>query len=763
MASKSPVVLATAAAKSLARTLSTSAATSASAPAAALSKAARFTLEPAGAKFPHGFLATGLHCGVKKDPLKLDLGVIISDRPCSAAAMFTKNAFQAAPVTVSKQVLAAGNGTARGIVVNSGCANAVTGAGGLADAQAMSDKLDSFLAASSSSSATGTLVMSTGVIGQRLPIDKILAGVTASTATLGSTYSAWSDAAKAFMTTDTFPKLRTRAFELAGQEVRMVGIDKGAGMIHPNMGPPGPLHATLLGMIATDASVSPKALQDALTYAVERSFNSISVDGDMSTNDTIVVLANGASGSKLVGTIDETPEDYVRFRDELTDFAAELAQLIVRDGEGATKFVKISVNGAPTYAGAHKIASTISTSSLVKTALHGEDANWGRILCAVGYAQPGDFAVDPTLVSVSFIPSDGSAPLRLLVKGEPEQVDEARAKEILEQEDLEIQVELGMGEESATYWTCDLSHEYIAINAAVIQNVVNNLDSDVGRIERPALTPFYSSVGPERHTDGAYRMRGIFDRDVPLFTLGILQLYAALSSLSLSVFATAIDAVADPIANGVLALCHRKARNVDLHTWPSGGSKFGTVGDVVYSFSMGAVSIILVAFAIQQLIAGDPGKEELHIPALAIVGISFVTKLFIRNDLVINGFGLFTSAAGVKIVWFLDPMGALLISVGLIIVWGMTVYDMFGCLAGRAAPPEFQKLVIYKAMTFADDILSNYYVELDVVMDRETPLWQAHDTSQALQDKLEELPLVDRCHVHVDFETTHKPEHRKQQ
>ncbi|KAM0746764.1 Arginine biosynthesis bifunctional protein ArgJ beta chain [Meredithblackwellia eburnea MCA 4105] len=447
---------------SSARPLSSSASVASS--AAAPSKAQRFTLEPAGQKFPHGFLATGLHCGIKKDPAKLDLGIIISDRPCSAAAMFTKNAFQAAPVTVSKEVLEKGHGLARGIVVNSGCANAVTGTQGLKDARAMSDKLDSFLAASSSSSATGTLVMSTGVIGQTLPIDKILGGITASTATLGSTYSAWSDAAKAFMTTDTFPKLRTRAFELGGKEVRIVGIDKGAGMIHPNMGPPGQLHATLLGMIATDAAVSPTALQSALTYAVDRSFNSISVDGDMSTNDTIVALANGASGGREVGTEQETPEEYRKFRDELTSFAAELAQLIVRDGEGATKFVTVQVNGSPSYEGAHKIASTISTSSLVKTALSGEDANWGRILCAVGYSQP-DFAIDPTKVSVSFIPTDGSPELKLLINGEPEKVDEVRASEILKMEDLEIRVELGLGEESATYWTCDLSHEYISINA----------------------------------------------------------------------------------------------------------------------------------------------------------------------------------------------------------------------------------------------------------------------------------------------------------
>ncbi|GAA6010814.1 hypothetical protein JCM10207_005856 [Rhodosporidiobolus poonsookiae] len=438
--------------------------------APAKSKAQRFTLDPSSAptppKFPHGFLATGLHCGVKKDRSKLDLGVIISDRPCSAAGTFTRNAFVAAPVVVSRDLLLNKGGVARGLVVNSGCANAVTGTQGLEDARKMSETLDSFLAASSSSNGTGTLVMSTGVIGQLLPIKKILQGIEASTATLGSGFSAWSDAAKAFMTTDTFPKLRTRTFQLGGKEVRMVGIDKGAGMIHPNMGPPKPVapHATMLGVIATDAAVAPADLQNALTYAVDRSFNSISVDGDMSTNDTVVALANGASG---IAEISEkgTPEEYVKFRDELTSFAAELAQLVVRDGEGAEKFVKVTVRGAPSYAGAHKIASTVSTSSLVKTALHGEDANWGRILCAVGYTTPLDFTIEPTKVSVSFVPQDGSAELKLLVNGEPENVDEDRASEILKEEDLEIRIDLGLGEETATYWTCDLSHEYISINA----------------------------------------------------------------------------------------------------------------------------------------------------------------------------------------------------------------------------------------------------------------------------------------------------------
>jgi len=184
----------------------------------------------------------------------------------------------------------------------------------------------------------------------------------------------------------------------------------------------------------------------------------------MSTNDTIIAFANGASGMKE--EIDEAtqPEAYTAFRDELTRFAVDLAKLVVRDGEGATKFVTVTVEGATSYADAHKIASTVSTSSLVKCALYGEDANWGRILCAVGYTSPLQTPVDPTKISVSFIPSDGSEPLELLKKGEPEIVDEDRAKKILEREEIEIRIELGLGKESAQYYTCDLSHEYVTIN-----------------------------------------------------------------------------------------------------------------------------------------------------------------------------------------------------------------------------------------------------------------------------------------------------------
>ena len=240
---------------------------------------------------------------------------------------------------MSRELLHRSKGKCRAVVVNSGCANAVTGKGGLEDAWAMSHAVDALLPAQPSG-PHGTLVLSTGVIGQRLPMKRILDGINAAKSTLSSSFAAWSSVARAFMTTDTFPKMRTHAFKLSdGKETRFVGIDKGAGMIHPRMGPP---HATLLGLIATDAAIEPEALQEALTYAVERSFNSISVDGDMSTNDTIIAMANGASGGIQISR-KANVADFERFRDELTKFATEMASLIVRDGEGATKFVKVTV------------------------------------------------------------------------------------------------------------------------------------------------------------------------------------------------------------------------------------------------------------------------------------------------------------------------------------------------------------------------------------------------------------------------------------
>ncbi|KAJ8082189.1 glutamate N-acetyltransferase [Marasmius tenuissimus] len=429
--------------------------------------------------FPSGYLLTGLHAGVKKNPEILDVGLILStsERPTTAAACFTRNAFKAAPVVVSEQILAENVGKARAIVLNSGCANAVTGKQGMEDAWAMVKETDALLDRSSSSERHDTLVMSTGVIGQTLPISKILTAIRSQhkdqkTRSLGNDFGAWERAAKAFMTTDTFPKLRSRVFTINGVEYRMAGMDKGAGMIHPNMGPPtiGPLHATLLAAVMTDAAVSSRSLQRALTYTVERSFNSISVDGEMSTNDTILLMANGAAAERTGSDVQEIDEDrdpaaFEAFRNELTEFATDLAKLVVRDGEGATKFVTVTVKGAPTYEDAHNIASRISTSALVKTALYGEDANWGRVLSAAGSVRLSA-PLHPDRVSVTFVPSDGTAPLPVLVNGEPEKVDEDRASEILGLEDFEVLVDLGGGDQAevARYYTCDFSYEYVRIN-----------------------------------------------------------------------------------------------------------------------------------------------------------------------------------------------------------------------------------------------------------------------------------------------------------
>lgn len=305
----------------------------------------------------------------------------------------------------------------------------------------------------------------------RLPITKIIDRIPTAYANLDSSHDAWLSTARAICTTDTFPKLLSRTFTLPsspGRTYSLAGMTKGAGMIHPNM-------ATLLGVLCTDAAVEPAALQSILKHSIPRSFNSISIDGDTSTNDTIAVLANGAAGGETVRApgSSEPSADYQALQSVVTDFAQELSQLVVRDGEGATKFVTVRVRNSPHYESARQIASTIARSPLVKTALYGRDANWGRILCAVGYTQGvQDGTVVPERTSVSFRPVDGSAILKLLVNGEPEAVDEERASAILQNEDLEIEIDLGGGEkgaagcggEDAVYWFCDFSHEYVTIN-----------------------------------------------------------------------------------------------------------------------------------------------------------------------------------------------------------------------------------------------------------------------------------------------------------
>lgn len=258
----------------------------------------------------------------------------------------------------------------------------------------------------------------------------------------------------------------SRTFELPsspGVEYRIAGMTKGAGMIAPNM-------ATLLTILATDAPIAPGVMPNVLKHAVDRSFNAITIDGDCSTNDTVALLANGAAGGKEVSS--ESSADFAAFQDLLTEFSADLAKYIVRDGEGATKFVTIRIEDCLSEEAARQIAKTIAISPLVKTALYGKDANWGRIMCAAGYSlisAPGQPINDvpeivPERTNVSFVPSDGSPELKLLVNGEPEQVNEERASEILALEDLEIVVRLGTGDKSAIHWTCDLSHDYVTIN-----------------------------------------------------------------------------------------------------------------------------------------------------------------------------------------------------------------------------------------------------------------------------------------------------------
>ncbi|KAI6010596.1 arginine biosynthesis bifunctional protein ARG7 [Pisolithus marmoratus] len=414
-----------------------------------------------------------LHAQIPKD--HLPKGYLLA----AAAACFTLNAFRAAPVLVSRHVLDKSNGRARAVVVNSGCANAVTGKKGIEDAWSMDP-----------TTTTETLVMSTGVIGVNLPITAIVNAIhtqsdpSLPTYALASTPTAWDGAARAFMTTDTFPKLRARTFQINGSTYRMAGMDEGAGMVHPRMAGsesvPTSLHATLLGLVVTDAPVSPRSLQSALSYAVDRNFSSISVDGDMSINDTIIALENGAGvpteRSSKVEEIDEgtDPDAYHVFRDELTSFAIDLAKLVVKDGEGATKFVEVSVENAASYTDAHCIASTISTSALVKTALYSEDANWGRILSSTGSATLKT-PLDTSSVSVSFVPSSAtsspstnSSPLPVLINGEPAGIDETWGSEILGQDEFGIVVDLGSqgggGTEGAKYWTCVFSYEYVRIN-----------------------------------------------------------------------------------------------------------------------------------------------------------------------------------------------------------------------------------------------------------------------------------------------------------
>ncbi|MCY3681099.1 MAG: bifunctional glutamate N-acetyltransferase/amino-acid acetyltransferase ArgJ [Gemmatimonadetes bacterium] len=384
---------------------------------------------------PKGYTAAGLHCGLKDGDEK-DLALIVSDRAASAAGMFTTNRVCAAPVHLNREHLQ--NGRAQVVVVNSKNANACTGDQGMADARQMAQWVGSGL----DIAPEDALVNSTGVIGVPLPMGCLETGIRNIIPQLD--VGGWDDASEAIMTTDTVPKKASVRCEIDGCEITIAGIAKGAGMIAPNM-------ATMLAFVLTDAALSPGVLRDALCEAVTQSFNCITVDGDMSTNDTVLALANGAARkSELAG------EDLCTFQDALNAVCISLAKQIARDGEGATKLITVRVDGAGTEADARTVGLSVANSNLVKTAVFGRDPNWGRILCAAGYAGV-DIDPDRTAVSMAGIP--------IYDNGSGLPFDQGHAIEALGASDIDIDINLNIGEASATIYTCDLTYDYVRINA----------------------------------------------------------------------------------------------------------------------------------------------------------------------------------------------------------------------------------------------------------------------------------------------------------
>ncbi len=386
-----------------------------------------------------GFRAAGVRCGLRRPgDERPDLAVVAADGPCAAVGLFTKNRVQAAPVRVSREHLAAG--TARAIVANAGCANACTGAAGVADARSM---------AAAVAEAVGcrpeeVLVASTGVIGTRLPLRSVLEGIAAACARLGPDGSA---AALAITTTDTRPKEAARRFSLGGRPVTVGGMAKGAGMIRPRL-------ATMLAFLTTDAAVEPGALHRALARAVDRSFNMVTVDGDTSTNDTVLLLASGRAGA---APVEEGTDAYRLFCQALEEVCVELARAIARDGEGATRLLEVAVTGARSEEEARRAALAVAGSNLVKTAVAGSDPNWGRVVAALGYSGA---AFDPDRVRVFL------GPVKLVEAGCEAPFDEGLARTLLAQPEVRLAVDLGAGWGRATAWGCDLTCEYVRINGS---------------------------------------------------------------------------------------------------------------------------------------------------------------------------------------------------------------------------------------------------------------------------------------------------------
>ncbi|WP_322815174.1 bifunctional glutamate N-acetyltransferase/amino-acid acetyltransferase ArgJ [Chloroflexus sp.] len=389
---------------------------------------------------PRGWQAGVAACGIKYAN-RDDLALLVSDYPATAAAVFTTNAVKAAPVRYDMALMAQGHDL-RAVVINAGNANACTGRDGDAAAAAMAQAVEQTLDLPPQS----VFVMSTGTIGVPMPVEKIVRGIAIAASHLSQDHGP--AAARAIMTTDTHPKYCAVAITLPdGQVITIGGMAKGAGMIHPNM-------ATMLAVVTTDATVPRAVLDQALRRALEVSFNSISIDGDTSTNDTLLVMANGASPASPI--TDLASPAGAAFYAGLVAVCQHLAHAIVRDGEGATRFITITVRGAVNDTEAKVAAMTIARSPLVKTALFGADPNWGRVLCAIGYSGA---TVDPDRVVLSF------GGMRVLEHGLPLPFDEKAAHQLLDVPEITIDADLGLGDGQATVWTCDFSYDYVRINA----------------------------------------------------------------------------------------------------------------------------------------------------------------------------------------------------------------------------------------------------------------------------------------------------------
>ena len=390
----------------------------------------------AGVTFPKGFQAAGVKAGIKKSG-NLDVAVIYTEKKAVVAGTFTKNAVAAAPVHISKEVVA--THTAHAIVANAGCANACTGAQGEADAAAM----QRIAADALGCSAQDVIVGSTGIIGQLLPMDKVEQGIHAAVKNLSVDGSV--DAGNAIITTDTYSKAGATSVMIGGKEVRFGIIAKGSGMIRPDM-------ATVLCFITTDADIDGMLLQEALSEVIEHSLNMISIDGDMSTNDMAIVLANGAAENPK---ITEKNADYEAFKEMLLALCQGISEKIAADGEGATKFITVHVKGAKSFTDAKTVGMSVANSPLVKTAFFGEDPNWGRVICAVGYA---GVPMDPNHTTVQF----GGIPV--YADGVGVSYDEDALRAVMTAHDIVVEVDLKDGDSEAKVWTCDFSYEYVKIN-----------------------------------------------------------------------------------------------------------------------------------------------------------------------------------------------------------------------------------------------------------------------------------------------------------